>query len=169
MKKTGIFFGSSSGTTEDIAGRIAQKLGLDSSDVHNVDSASAEDVAPYEVLILGSSTWGLGELQDDWEGFLAKLKKADLSGKAVAIFGTGDAGSYSDTFCDAIGIIYEGLQGTGCTFCGAVSTDGYSYDDSVALKDGKFVGLPLDEVNEDDQTDQRLDSWIAQLKTECLG
>lgn len=169
MRKTGIFFGSSSGTTEDIAGRIAQKLGLNSSDVHNVDSASVDDVAPYEALILGSSTWGLGEIQDDWDGFLTKLKKADLSGKSVAIFGTGDAGSYSDTFCDAIGIIYHGLQNTGCTFCGAVSTEGYDYDDSAALKDGKFVGLPLDEVNEDDQTDARLDNWIAQLKTECLG
>jgi len=169
MKKTALFYGSSTGTTEDVAGRIAAKLGIDSSNVYNVDSASVEDVQPYEVLILGSSTWGLGELQDDWDGFLSKLKKADLKNKAVAVFGTGDSSSYSDTFCDAIGIIYKDLKDTGCTFCGHVSADGYSFDDSVAIIDGQFVGLPLDEVNEDDETDGRIDRWVNQLKTECLG
>lgn len=167
MKKIALFYGSSSGTTEDIAGRIATKLGIDSSDVYNVDSAGVEDTAPYDVLILGSSTWGVGDLQDDWEGFLPKLKKADLSGKSVAIFGTGDSSSYSDSFCDAVGIIYKELQGTGCNFCGAVSTDGYSYDDSVAVVGDTFVGLPLDEVNEDNETDGRIDRWLEQLKTEC--
>lgn len=169
MKKTAIFYGSSTGTTEDIAGRIASKLGISSADVHNVDSAKVEDINPYEILILGSSTWGVGDLQDDWEGFLPKLKKADLKGKAVAIFGTGDASSYSDSFCDAIGVIYKELQNTGCTFCGSVSTDGYSFDDSVALVDGQFVGLPLDEVNEDDETDNRINQWVEKLKAECAG
>ena len=168
MKKTAIFYGSSSGTTEDIAGRIAAKLGIGSSDVYNIDSATPEDVTPYDVLLLGSSTWGVGDLQDDWEGFLPKLKKADLSGKAVAIFGTGDSSSYSDSFCDAIGSIYKELGNTGCRFCGLVSIDGYTFDDSTAVVDGKFVGLPLDEVNEGDKTDARIDQWIAQLKSECL-
>jgi len=168
MKKTAIFFGSSSGTTEDIAGRLAGKLGIDSADVYNVGEASVNDTAAYEVLILGSSTWGVGDLQDDWEGFLPKLKKADLSGKAVAIFGTGDASSFGDSFCDAIGIIYKDLQGTGCRFCGFTSTDGYSFDDSVALINGQFVGLPLDEVNEDNDTEGRINRWIEQLKKECL-
>ena len=169
MKKTAIFFGSSTNTTEDIAQRIATKLGIGSSDVYNVDSATVEDAAPYEVLILGSSTWGVGDLQDDWEGFLPKLKKADLNGKAVAIFGTGDADSYSDSFCDAIGTIYNELQGTGCRFCGAVSTDGYTFDDSTAVVNGKFVGLPIDEMNEYAKTDERIDQWVEQLKAECLG
>jgi len=168
MKKTAIFYGSSSGTTEDIAGRIARKLGIDSSDVYNVGDASVNDTAAYDVLILGSSTWGVGDLQDDWEGFLPKLKKADLSGKTVAIFGTGDGDSFSDSFCDAIGIIYKDLQGTGCNFCGSVSQEGYSFDDSSALIDGKFVGLPLDEVNEDNETEGRIDAWIDSLKKECL-
>lgn len=168
MKKTAIFYGSSSGTTENIAGRLAGKLGITSSNVYNVGDASVDDTSSYEVLLLGSSTWGVGDLQDDWEGFLPKLRKANLSGKTVAIFGTGDASSFSDSFCDAIGIIYKELTNTGCRFCGFVSGDGYSYDDSMAFINGRFVGLPLDEVNEDDETDERIDHWIAQLKTECL-
>ncbi|MDL2208813.1 flavodoxin FldA [Parabacteroides sp. OttesenSCG-928-O15] len=169
MKKTAIFYGSSSGTTEDIAGRMAGKLGIDSSDVYNVGEAGVDDAAGYDVLILGSSTWGVGDLQDDWEGFLPKLKKADLSGKAVAIFGVGDSSSYSDSFCDAVGVIYKELQGTGATFCGAVSSEGYSFDDSVALVGDKFVGLPLDEDNESNETDGRISRWIEQLKQECLN
>ncbi|MDH6356523.1 flavodoxin FldA [Parabacteroides sp. PF5-9] len=168
MRKTAIFYGSSSGTTEEIAGRIAGKLGVDSSNVYNVGEASVDDVASYDVLILGSSTWGVGDLQDDWEGFLPKLRKADLSGKAVAIFGTGDGSSFGDSFCDAIGTIYKELQGSGGRFCGAVSKDGYSFDDSTALVNGTFVGLPLDEVNEERETDGRIDRWIEQLKKECL-
>lgn len=166
MKTTGIFFGSSTGTTEDVAGRIAEKLGIDSSNIHNVADASVDDVAPYEVLILGTSTWGAGDLQDDWEGFLGNLKGADLNGKIVALFGLGDSSSFSDTYCDAMGTIYSELQGTGCKFIGAVSTDGYSYDSSTAVVDDKFVGLALDEMNEYDQTDSRMDAWIESIKGE---
>lgn len=168
MKTIGIFYGSSTGTTEDIAKRIAAKLGVDASNLYDVAKASPSDLAGYEVLMLGSSTWGAGDLQDDWYDFLAKIKKLDLSGKLVAIFGCGDSSSFSDTFCDAIGTIYTDLQATGCTFIGSVSIDGYSFDDSTAVIDGKFVGLPLDELNEDDQTNPRIDQWIDALKQEGL-
>ena len=101
-KMTGIFFGSTTGTTESVAARIAERLGVAQADVHNVAAASVEDVKKYDLLLLGSSTWGSGELQDDWPGFLDKLGKEDLSGRRVALFGCGDAGIYSDTFCDAM-------------------------------------------------------------------
>lgn len=169
MKKTAIFYGSSSGVTEDVAGRIAGKLGIDSADVYNVGEASVADVDAYEVLLLGSSTWGIGDLQDDWEGFLLNLKKHDLSGKVVALFGTGDGYSYSDSFCDAIGIIYQELQGSGCRFIGSVDRDGYEFDESKAFVSGKFVGLPIDDSNQDDKTEARIDNWVEQLRKEYLG
>ena len=103
-------------------------------------------------------------LQDDWNDFLDKLKAKNLSGKTVAIFGCGDSASFGGSFCDAIGIIYNELQGSGCQFAGSVDTDGYSYDSSEACVDGQFVGLPLDESNESDQTDKRIDAWISGLK-----
>ena len=115
---TGIFFGSTTGTTESVAARIAERLGVAQADVHNVAAASVEDVKKYDLLLLGSSTWGSGELQDDWPGFLDKLGKEDLSGRRVALFGCGDAGIYSDTFCDAMAEIRDGLASTGCTFVG---------------------------------------------------
>lgn len=163
MKKIGIFYGSTTGTTESVAELIASELGIDKADVFNVDKTSADAVEPYELLILGSSTWGVGELQDDWYGFLEQLKKKNLTGKAVAIFGTGDCSSFGSSFCDAIGIIYNELQGTGCSFTGSVPANDYSYDDSVALVDGEFVGLPLDDINESDQTESRVKAWLKKI------
>ena len=88
MKTIGIFYGSSTGTTEGIAKRIAEKLGVEDKDIHDVSNASPADVAPYEILLLGCSTWGAGDLQDDWDSYLGKLKKLDLSEKTVALFAT---------------------------------------------------------------------------------
>ena len=87
MKKTGIFYGSTTGTTESVAGRIADVLGISSADVHDVSKLTAELVSGYEVLLLGTSTWGDGELQDDWYDGVKVLKGMDLSDKLVGLFG----------------------------------------------------------------------------------
>ena len=139
--KIGIFYGSTTGVTEAVAERIAKKLGVASADVHNVGSATAADAVGYDALLLGTSTWGAGELQDDWYDFLDQLKCQDLTGKKVALFGCGDSSSFSDTFCSAMGEIHDGLAATGCTFVGQVDASGYTYDDSAAESGGKFVGL----------------------------
>ena len=93
MKKIGIFYGSSGGTCEGIALTIASKLALGRDDVHDVAKAKAEDATACDVLLLGSSTWGAGDLQDDWFDFLPRLKAAGLAGKVVALFGCGDSAS----------------------------------------------------------------------------
>ena len=57
----------------------------------------------------------------------------------------------------------DAAKAAGANVIGEVSTDGYTFDDSDAVVDGKFVGLALDDINEDDKTDGRIDAWIAQL------
>lgn len=164
MNKTCIIYGSSTGTCQAIAEKIAEKLGINSSDVFDVANIDADTAGAYTNLLLGTSTWGAGELQDDWYDGLEALKKADLAGKTVALFGCGDCESYGDTFCGAMAEIYDGLKDSGATFVGQVDTDGYTYDDSAAVIDGKFIGLPLDDVNEDDKTDDRIEAWIESIK-----
>ncbi|MGP1350459.1 MAG: flavodoxin FldA [Hoylesella marshii] len=161
MKKTVVIYGSSTGTCQSIAEKIAAKLGVEAIDVANLN---ADAVSEAENLILGTSTWGAGELQDDWVDGLETLKGLDLNGKTVALFGCGDAESYGDTFCGAMAEIYNGIKDKGVTFVGAVPTDGYTFDDSEAVIDGKFVGLALDDVNENDKTDERIDAWIDSIK-----
>lgn len=160
MKKTIVIYGSSTGTCEAIAEKIASKLGTD---VLNVQDLTADIIAENENLILGTSTWGAGELQDDWYDGLRLLKAADLSGKVIALFGCGDAESYSDTFVGGMGELYEAVKASGARLVGQVDVDGYTFDDSSAVVDGKFVGLPLDDVNEDDKTDSRIDGWLAAI------
>ncbi|MBO4806677.1 MAG: flavodoxin FldA [Paludibacteraceae bacterium] len=161
--KIGIFYGSSTGVTEDIANRIAEKLKVDASDVHNVYNADKSMIEAYDVLLLGSSTWGCGDLQDDWYDGVKKFKEANLSGKKIAFFGLGDSCSFSGTFCDAMGLIKQDLQGSGAEFIGETSVDGYSFDASVSVEGDKFVGLPLDEVNESFKTDERIANWVSSL------
>jgi len=161
MKKTIIVYGSSTGTCEAIAEKIADKLGAKAI---NVTDLNAGVVADNDNLLLGTSTWGAGELQDDWYDGLEVLKGTDLGGKTVALFGCGDADSYPDTFCGGMAEIYNVVKDGGANIVGAVATDGYTFDDSEAVVDGQFVGLALDDVNEYDKTEGRIDAWLEQIK-----
>ncbi|WP_298647322.1 flavodoxin FldA [uncultured Proteiniphilum sp.] len=164
MKSIAIIYGSSTGNTKYAAELIAKKLAGYSPVLKDIADIVSEELQEPGVLILGASTWSIGELQDDWETFFPQIKKLNLTGKTVALFGAGDAEGYPDTFADALGILYDEFAKTGCTFVGEVSTEGYTFDDSQALRNGNFVGLPLDEDNESDQTDSRIEAWVNSLK-----
>lgn len=160
---TGIFYGSTMGTTESVAQDIANQMGITPNHIYNVADADVNETDAYDLLLIGCSTWGCGEMQDDMYPFIEALKKKDLSGKKVALFGCGDADSYPDTFCDAIGLIYEALQGTGCTFTGDFVPEGYSATNSLVCNEGRFIGLAIDESNPD-ATDARIAKWCENLK-----
>ncbi|MFV0538471.1 MAG: flavodoxin [Dysgonomonas sp.] len=165
MSKIGIYYGSTTGNTQDVADAIAKKLGVEKADLHDVAKAKA-DYSAYDVVLFGTSTLGLGDLQDDREYYVDKVKGADLAGKKVALFGCGDSSSYSDTFCDGVGKIYDVVKDKGCQLIGKVSAEGYTYDSSEAYVDGQFVGLLIDNDNEPDLTDERVASWVENLKKE---
>ena len=164
MKNICVIYGSSTGTCQGLAEKISQQIGVQDDGIIDVQNLSADVVNKYDVLILGTSTWGAGEMQDDWYDGVKVLKQAGLQGKAVAVFGCGDSESYSDTFCGGIADFYNAAKDAGATMMGEVATDGYNFDDSEAVVDGKFVGLALDEVNEDDKTDSRIEAWVEELK-----
>ena len=112
MKKIGIFYGSATGTTQNVSMRIAKMLNIADSDVHDVGKTLPSAVGGYDILVLGTSTWGSGELEDDWFDFLDGIEVLDLRGKEIALFGCGDE-TMSDTFCSAVGILHDRLSGTG--------------------------------------------------------
>ena len=167
MKKTGIFYGTATGTTEKIAKRIGELLGVSSEDILNVGSTAPSKAGDYELMILGTSTWGNGDLEDDWYDFLDGIETLDLKDKTIALFGCGDQ-SMSDTFCNAIGTIYHRLQKTGATFYGAFEAGDYTFDKSTAFINGKFIGLLIDDVNEPEKTENRLNHWVELLQSEYI-
>ena len=82
MKTIGIFYGSTTGRTQEISEAVSDKLG--NCELIDVAKASKEDIAKFDNLILAASTYGDGELQTDWEDFAAKLSDDDFAGKVVA-------------------------------------------------------------------------------------
>lgn len=163
MAKIGIFYGSTNGNCESVAEKLKDALGAD---LHNIADSSADDLAGYDVLVLGSSTWGEGDLQDDWEDGIDKLESIDLSGKTVALFACGDSEGYADSFCGSMSHLYKKVHDKASKVVGAVSTDGYTFDSSDSVVDGKFVGLAIDNENQEDMTDDRVSKWASQIKSE---
>jgi flavodoxin I len=161
MMSIGIFYGSSTGNTKDVATQLQETLG---GDLHNIADVDAETLAEYGYLVLAASTWGAGDLQDDWEDFLPSLDEVDFSGKKVALLGLGDQENYGDTFADGIAILAEKVEENGGVIVGLTSTEGYTYDNSAAERDGRFVGLVIDEDSQSGLTAERIKAWTAELK-----
>lgn len=164
MKKIAVIYGSTTDNTKSVAERIVSKLSANDVALLDVSKLKAGDLDAYPNLILGTSTWGLGDLQDDWEGYLGTLESSNLEGKVIAFFGLGDSSSYPDTFVDGMGILYEAIKNKGAVLVGKFPVDGYSFDASIAQQGDDFVGVALDEDNEPDQTDSRLDMWIKSIQ-----
>ncbi len=155
-----VIYGSAMGNTEGAANLIAEKLGV--SDVLNIADIDADKINSYDKIVVGTSTWGSGDLQDDWEAFdFGSLK---LQGKTAAVFGMGDSESYSDTYCSGMGKLAQKLKEAGANLVGSVSTEGYSFEASEAVEGGNFIGLALDNDNQEDMTEQRIDAWVAKIK-----
>ncbi|MCK5906341.1 MAG: flavodoxin, partial [Flavobacteriales bacterium] len=142
MKTVGIFYGSSTGNTGDAAKAIQNKIG--DAKIFDVSDVKAEDLNDFSNIILGTSTWGAGDLQDDFEDFLDGVDSIDLSGKKVALFGMGDQESHGDTFIDGLAEVYKKVTEKGATVIGKTSSEGYEHEDSESEIDGQFIGLALD-------------------------
>lgn len=156
-----IVFGSSMGNTESAANTINEKLGLDAQ-VINVADASPADLNKFDKLICGTSTWGSGDLQDDWDAF--DFDGLELSGKTMAVFGLGDSASYGDEFCNAMGKLYKIFKSKGANLVGKTSTSGYNFESSESVEGDNFVGLALDYDNEEDLSETRIEKWVEIIK-----
>lgn len=163
---TAIFYASSVGNTEDIAKRLSTKLG--NIDTYNICDEGIQKINNYEKIIFGVSTWGDGDLQDDWEDSWGDFCDINFSEKTIALFGLGDQDSYADTFVDGLGTMYDALKDTGANIIGFTSTDGFEHEESTAQIENEFVGLVLDEDNQDDLSEERIDAWINNIKERIL-
>lgn len=167
MTKIGLFFGTQTGNTETIAEQLQTALGGDSVvTLYEIADAGVSDFENHDCLIIGCPTWNIGEMQGDWDGFYENdLDSIDFSGKKVAYFGPGDQVGYSENFQDAMGLLEDRISSLGGETVGHWPTEGYEYEASKAVKEGRFVGLALDEDNQPELTESRIQTWTSQLKT----
>ncbi|MBX7490269.1 flavodoxin [Helicobacter turcicus] len=161
METIGLFYGSDSGTTQKTAQNIAKYLG--NVELHDVAKSTKETLKTYKNLILATPTYGAGNLQGDWEEFLGKLDSSDFANKTIALVGLGDQESYEYTFCNGLYFLYALAHKEG-KIIGQTSLDGYSYADSKAIVDNVFVGLIIDEVNQEELTQERIQNWCDSIK-----
>ncbi len=168
MAKIGLFYGTQTGYTQTAAEMIQKEFGGEGIvELYDISKVEPSDFEQYANIIIGSPTWNVGQLQDDWDNFYEnELDNIDFSGKKVAYFGEGDQDGYADSFQDAMGILEEKISEQGGETVGYWSTEGYDFSESRAVRDGKFVGLALDEDNQSDLTEERIKTWVAQLREE---
>ncbi|OFX62337.1 MAG: flavodoxin [Bacteroidetes bacterium GWB2_41_8] len=169
MSKIGLFFGPLKGSVHRVAEKVKAALGEQNVDMISVNDAVASDLEKYDLIVFGISTvgketWDSNYSNTDWSKFFPNISKVDFSGKTVAIFGLGDHITYSSYFVNAIGVLAKDLLKNGANLVGKVETAGYDFDESEAVIDGMFYGLPIDEDFEPELTDERVSNWVNSIK-----
>lgn len=164
--KIKLIYGSDTGNTELVTEDIIKLL--DDIEVITVADLTPEDW-DHDKFILGIPTWYDGELQSDWEEYFEEFKTIDFTGKKIAIFGLGDQLGYEEWFCDGVGILAETIMKNGGQSIGWTDIDEtYDLDEKPKsmYNDHCFYGLCLDEDNQPELTQKRLEQWITQIKNE---
>ena len=169
MSKIAIFFGPLDGAVNRVANKIRDAIGKEKVDMVLVKDATVADLDKYDKIIFGISTvgketWHSTYSNVDWANFLPEIGKTRYEGKTMAIFGLGDHITYAGTFVDHIGLLAKELMSNGGVLVGQVPVNDYEFDDSDAVVDDKFLGLPVDEDFEPELTDERVKNWIEQIR-----
>jgi flavodoxin I len=169
MSKIGLFFGPLKGSVHRVAEKVKTALGEQHVEMISVNDAKASDLEKFDRIIFGISTvgketWDSDYSNTDWSKFFPNISKVEFSGKTVAIFGLGDHVTYPSHFVNAMGVLAKDLRENGATIVGKVDPSSYEFDDSEAVIDGMFIGLPVDEDFEPELTDERVANWVNSIK-----
>ncbi|MFT5757529.1 MAG: flavodoxin II [Alteromonadaceae bacterium] len=166
----GLFYGSTTCYTEMAAEKIQQAMKKSKVELYNIKDVALSKTAEYDLLILGISTWDYGELQEDWESHWQDIADLDLNGKIVALYGMGDQIGYTEWFQDALGMLHEQVIAQGAYIIGYWPNTGYEFAASKGLTSdqSQFVGLPLDEDNQYQLSDERIAQWCKQIENEIF-
>ncbi len=173
MSKTAIFFGPEKGSVNRVATLIRNLIGPEKVELIPVKNATFKDFTRFNQIIFGISTvgketWDGKPATSDWGKFLPQVGQGDFAGKTIAIYGLGDHITYSSNFVDFMGLLARELMKTEARIVGQVPTDGYEFDESAAIFDGMFIGLPLDEDFEPELTPGRVKKWIFKLEKDFI-
>ena len=161
MKKIAIICSFNTIKSKRIAQIIADTLGSEKAVLVNAENITTKEFMSYDKYILSIPTWFYGELPNYWDEFIPALEEQDLSGKTFAIYGLGDQKKYPYNFVDAIGMMGQFIEDRGGKTTGHTPNQDYTFIESKALRsDGLFWGLPLDDDNEAEKTEKRLNTWL---------
>ncbi len=176
MIEIGAFFGSTNGDSARVASLIQSLCeshpllaGWATVETLDISEYLLEEMLDFPLILIGAPTWNVGQLQKDWQASFEEFDELDLTGKYVAVYGMGDQRGYPDTFADAIFFLADKAMERGANLVGRWPTVGYDYTQSWAEVDGLFIGLPLDDINQPEETEPRLIAWLAQIREETTS
>ncbi|MDA3906482.1 MAG: flavodoxin [Bacteroidales bacterium] len=169
MNKTILIFWPEGGNVENSAKMIAKEFG--DIKILPMNKVTEDTLVQYDKFIIGGSTsgaetWEGTKNESPWNTFFTALKKQDFSNKKVALFGLGDQVLWPSNFVDGLDTIYSAFIETGAQLIGKWSTEGYDFTDSKAVEGNYFVGLALDEDQQDELSEERVSAWVKQIKEE---
>ena len=148
--RIGIFYGSTTGVTKRVAERAGELLGADVMNAAEIE----EKIDNYDMLIFATSSWNRGDVQKDF------------GGRKIALIGVGDQEFFGKTFVEGMNVIYTYIKYNNIKLIGRTSAEGYDFEESRSVEKGKFIGLAIDDKNQKELTEERIENWVKQLKEE---
>ncbi len=169
MNKTVLIFWPKGGNVEHAADMITKEFGEITE--LPMDKVTVETLAQFDKFIVGGSslgaeTWEGTQIESPWNKFFNIIKTVDFSSKKVALFGLGDQVLWPSNFIDSLDTIYNSFIEANAQIIGAWPTEGYHFTDSKAVKGDHFIGLALDEDQQDELSEERIQTWVKQIKAE---
>ncbi len=171
MKKIGLFYWPLKGNVEKVALAIKARFNEDEIDIVDLSKIKAKHFFYFDNIILGSSTVGADHWEDatddnKWYKLFheMELDKVDLMEKNVALYGLGDQISYPNNFLDGMERVYSHISKHNISLIGEWPNEGYTFNHSDALHNGKFRGLALDLDNNEESMDEKIDKWLEMIK-----
>ncbi|MGJ7922050.1 flavodoxin [Neobacillus sp. LXY-4] len=142
-----LVFASMTGNTEEMAqliGKGVEETGVNLT-IRELPAAEPKELEDFDGIILGSYTYGDGELADEFLDYYEEMDGLNLNGKIAAVFGSGDT-AY-DQFCVAVNILSDKLTELGAT----IIQDGLKIelapdDEEICVSFGREFGEKLKEV-----------------------
>lgn len=161
MEKIGIFYGSLSGNTRLVAEIIQSNIKNLHAQLFDIADVDSTTISEFKYIIIGIPTWQSSELPKDWKLFLENCSEDIIKDKTIALFGLGDQVIFKNAFANALGLVYLNLMSKRANVIGFWPIEGYNFISSLAVKDGQFVGLVIDEENQSELTESRIDQWLS--------
>ncbi|GAB2024084.1 flavodoxin [Lactovum odontotermitis] len=116
MAKAEIVYCSMTGNTQACAEIVYEKLkelGVDV-DIHDCTTVDPEDVfEDAELCIVGTYTYGEGDMPDEIIDFYEDMQEMDLTGKIFGAFGSGD--TFYEEFCRNVEDFDRAFEACGAT------------------------------------------------------
>lgn len=173
MKKIGLLYWPKGGNVENVARRIYNEFDKEIIDLFDTSSIEPADLMKYDFLVVGGSTVGSEnweEVDDSniWFSFFKQLNQTDLSELTVLLFGLGDQILYPDHFVDEMATLKEEFEKAGATIKGSWPMEGYEFNESRSIENGEFIGLVLDEDQQSELTDSRIQQWATVVKNRYI-